>query len=138
MNDLRLRGCDKIVVVRDQDRDAEADIRAALESQGKPPLPAIVCIPVEELEAWFLCDPVVLHAVSGRKTKGHSNPHLVSDPKGELIRMSRDAQRRPRYSTNDNAQLAQLLNIDLCRKTCPSFVNNAAGQTWHAPSSYGA
>ena len=51
----------------------------------------------------------------------HPSPHLIPRPKERLISLSRGANQRPRYSTNDNAALAEKLNLELCAKRCPSF-----------------
>lgn len=35
--------------------------------------------------------------------------------------LSIGSNRKPRYSTNDNASLAEKLDLELCKKRCPSF-----------------
>ena len=35
--------------------------------------------------------------------------------------MSRGADKRPRYSENDNHKLAEVLDVAECRRKCPAF-----------------
>ena len=125
------KGCSAAVIVHDLDRDPanhqlknEAALRQELEGIECPSgLKRLVCIPVEELEAWFWADPAVIAKVGGSKGKPHQNPHLLARPKEALIALSRDAGGKPRYSTNDNPKLAALLDTDLCGKRCQSFAD---------------
>jgi Domain of unknown function (DUF4276) len=82
-----------------------------------------ICIPVEELEAWFWSDPDVVRYVGQGKGEAKVNPHLIIKPKEELIKLSLGANKRPRYSTNMNVELAEILNLELCATRCPSFKN---------------
>jgi Domain of unknown function (DUF4276) len=84
-------------------------------------LERLVCIPVEELEAWFWSDPAVVREVGRGRGDAHSSPHLIKRPKEALARLSIGANRKPRYSTNDNAKLAEKLDLALCAKRCSSF-----------------
>ncbi len=122
MNDLVRDGCTKLIVVRDRDVRTERSIREELEKHP-PPIAATVCIPVEELEAWFWCDPAVLRRVAPEhpNLKAHPNPHLIKSPKEKLEALSVDARKRPRYSPADNASLAETLGLDLCTAKCASF-----------------
>ncbi|MFO0643858.1 MAG: DUF4276 family protein [Polyangiaceae bacterium] len=122
MADLVLQGCTKLIVVRDRDARTEASIRQELQKHP-PPAAATVCIPVEELEAWFWSDLHVLRLVApdARNLKAPANPHLVKSPKEKLEALSVDARRRPRYSNSDNARLAETLGLDVCAAKCPSF-----------------
>lgn len=122
-------GCRRLVILHDLDRNPannalndEAKLRQALESIPVPKgVLRVVCIPVEEVEAWFWSDPTTVRAVGRDRGDASPSPHLIRQPKEALIRLSRDAGGRPRYSTNDNPELAKLLDLDLCAKRCPSF-----------------
>jgi Domain of unknown function (DUF4276) len=122
MYDLFLDGCTKLIVVRDRDRRTDADIRRELERTA-PPTAATVCVPVEEIEAWFWCDIAVLREVAPKhpNLRAHPNPHQIKSPKEKLEALSADSRKRPRYSTSDNAALAEILGLDLCARACPSF-----------------
>jgi len=80
-----------------------------------------ICIPIEELEAWFWSDPEVIKYIGRGKGKAEANPHKISKPKEKLIKLSEGGNRKPRYSTNMNAELADMLNLELCADRCPAF-----------------
>lgn len=125
------RGCTAAIVVHDLDRDPangmlndERRLRAELELIECPPsLKRHICIPVEELEAWFWSDQAILDEVAGvkGKAKAAAQPELVRQPKEQLIRLSRDGGKKPRYSTNENVNLATSLNLNVCAGRCRSF-----------------
>ena len=129
MADLGREGCSAVIIVHDLDRDSqtgrlrdEGALRARLE-QLQPPrgVSRYICIPVEELEAWFWADEKVLCQVARGPVKAQTRPETLRQPKEELMRRSRDAGNKPRYATNDNPRLALHLDIELCAKRCPSF-----------------
>lgn len=115
-------GCAAAILVHDLDRNDEATLRAELAQIEVPAgLWRHICIPVEELEAWFWSDPKVVQIVGRGEGKDHPSPHLIKSPKEALIRLSRGAGKKPRYSTNDNPNLAKELDLALCAKRCPAF-----------------
>ena len=129
MRSMVKEGCSAAVIVHDLDRNPDngelndlGALRALLERTAVPAgFYRLICIPVEELEAWFWSDPALVSEV-GRGTGKHSeSPHLIRKPKEALIRLSIGSNRRPRYSTNDNASLAEKLDLVLCAKRCRAF-----------------
>jgi hypothetical protein len=117
-------GCDGVVVVHDLDRSPTGDLNdeAALRQRlSKVAGQALICVPIEELEAWFWSDPAVLAQVGGHACAAHANPHKLRSPKEELRRLSRRGGARPRYATADNPRLAESLDLDLCASRCPAF-----------------
>ena len=127
---LSSEGCNIFIVVHDLDRNPqngslnnEQALRSKLEelSSEIESLKKHICIPIEELEAWFWSDPEVIKYLGGEKGKAHPNPHEIKSPKEKLIELSVGENRKPRYSTNDNDKLATMLNLDLCSKKCSSF-----------------
>jgi hypothetical protein len=126
-------GCNAFIIVHDLDRNPqnsslndEAKLRETLEVSAST-LKGInkhhICIPVEELEAWFWSDPDVVKHVGRGKGEAKANPHLIMRPKEELIKLSIGENRKPRYSTNMNVELAERLNLELCSERCSSFKN---------------
>jgi hypothetical protein len=125
------KGCGAVVLVHDLDRDPvnrqlrdERALRATLEAIECPAgVRRLICIPVEEIEAWFWSDQDLLDEVVGVKGKAKAahQPELIVQPKEKLIRLSRDAGRRPRYSRIVNKDLAKKLNLDVCAQRCRSF-----------------
>ena len=127
---LSKEGCNAFVIIHDLDRNPqnnslndEAKLRETLEAAASE-IQAInkhICIPIEELEAWFWSDPDVVKHIGRGKGEAKANPHLITKPKEQLIKLSSDERRRPRYSTNMNVELAEKLNLELCSARCPSF-----------------
>ena len=127
---LSNEGCNAFIIVHDLDRNPangslndEAKLRTNLEKSitnfGK--ITKHICIPIEELEAWFWSDPTVIQHLGGQKAKAHPNPQSITKPKEKLIELSKGENRKPRYSTNDNARLAKMLDFDICSQRCSSF-----------------
>jgi hypothetical protein len=127
---LSKEGCNAFIIVHDLDRNPqnntlndEAKLRKTLEAAASEirGIHRHICIPVEELEAWFWSDPDVIKHIGRGKGEAKANPHLVSKPKEQLIKLSVGENRKPRYSTNMNVELAEMLNLDLCSDRCSSF-----------------
>jgi hypothetical protein len=123
-------GCNVFVIIHDLDRNPEngilndeVQLRQILEKSASDIKQSArhICIPIEELEAWFWSDPKVIEYIGKGKRKASVNPHSLAKPKEELIKLSRDEKRRPRYSTNMNAELAEKLDLELCAQRCASF-----------------
>ena len=129
LREAEREGCTGAVLLHDLDRNPangelndEGALRRELEAIDVPSgLPRLICIPVEELEAWFWADPAVIREVGRGKGEAHPSPHSIKRPKEALIKLSIGSNRKPRYSTNDNASLAEKLDLELCQKRCPSF-----------------
>ncbi|WP_437951844.1 DUF4276 family protein [Sorangium sp. So ce296] len=129
MAELRDKGCGAIVLVHDLDRNPangqlndEAGLRAGLESISVPSgVLRLICIPVEELEAWFWADQRVLDLVGKGVGRAVVSPENVRKPKEALRDLSWKAHYKPVYSTNDNWRLAEYLDIELCARKCRSF-----------------
>ncbi|TYQ31113.1 DUF4276 family protein [Pseudanabaena sp. UWO310] len=120
--------CNAYVIVHDLDRqngclNDESTLRASLEKSiiGLKGINRHICIPIEELEAWFWSDLKVVKFVGQGKGKAHANPQQIEKPKEKLIKLSAEDNRKPRYSTNMNAKLASILDIEECSKRCSSF-----------------
>jgi Domain of unknown function (DUF4276) len=125
-------GCNAFIIIHDLDRNPqnnslndEAKLRKTLEEAASEvkSINKHICIPIEELEAWFWSDPDVIKYVGRGKGEAKLNPHLIIKPKEQLIKLSTGENRKPRYSTNMNVELAEMLNLELCSDRCPSFKN---------------
>lgn len=121
--------CNALVLVHDLDRDPrngqlrdESQLRQTLTKIAAPAgLVPHICIPVEELEAWFFASERVLHEICRAPRSAHPSPHTIVRPKEELMKLSLGANRKPRHSTNDNRRYAELLELDACERRCPAF-----------------
>jgi hypothetical protein len=130
LNDLSSKGCNVFIIVHDLDRDRqngclndETKLRSILEALTSKVSNKHICIPIEEIEAWFWADPEIIKSIGRSTGKAHPNPHLIKSPKEELERLSKSNNSKPRYSNNMNTELAKKLNLELCSKRCPSFKN---------------
>ncbi|MCY1073452.1 DUF4276 family protein [Archangium lansingense] len=122
-------GCTAVIVLHDLDRNPANNALNAIDKLYRDlekvcsgsGVVHFICIPVEEIEAWFWADEKVVKRVGRGEGKAHPNPEAISRPKEGLIRLSRGANKKPLYSTNENVKLAELLSLDICREKCPSF-----------------
>lgn len=123
-------GCDAFIIVHDLDRNPEnralndeRRLRSTLEALSAkiPAAKKHICIPIEELEAWFWADQKVIEYIGSGKGKAHPNPQWIEKPKEKLIKLSANEKRKPRYSTNMNSELAEILDLDICSERCSSF-----------------
>lgn len=130
INTLLNKGCNAFIIVHDLDRNPangslkdEATLRTDLEKliAKFDKIKKYICIPIEELEAWFWSDPTVIQDLGGQKAKAHPNPESIIKPKEKLIELSKGKNRKTRYSTNENSRLAKMLDLDICSQRCPSF-----------------
>jgi Domain of unknown function (DUF4276) len=125
---LSKAGCNAFIIVHDLDRNPENDslndegkLRKTLEASSSDVTNKCICIPIEEIEAWFWSDQEVVHHIGQGKGNARANPHLISQPKEKLIELSKGENRKPRYSTNMNVELAEMLDLEICAERCPSF-----------------
>ncbi|HRI66350.1 MAG TPA: DUF4276 family protein [Polyangium sp.] len=131
MAEMMESGCQAVIIVHDLDRSPqngqlnnEMLRRAELENVPVPQgLQRHICIPIEELEAWFWADEetVKLATHGNAHAHAHASPHLLAKPKEQFERLSRGANGKSRYNTNKNPELAEKLNLAICEKRCPSF-----------------
>ncbi|MCH7826355.1 MAG: DUF4276 family protein [Bacteroidetes bacterium] len=125
--DLHKRGCNMLILVHDLDRNDLLKLRVSLEDILAPsPLKYnFVCIPIEEIEAWFLSDPEGIKTLFSlkRKPKIKGNPEAISSPKEKLqdyIYFLSDKS-KIYLNTKHNALLAEKLSLLMMRKKCRSF-----------------
>lgn len=122
LRELSARGCRIVILMHDRDRHDERELRKKLSAYQVPSsVEYHVCIPVEEIEAWFFSCEKALQFICGDRELPQELPHLVRDPKERLIEASRAVPGRPRYSPNDGARIAEVLQLDVCAKRCPAF-----------------
>jgi Domain of unknown function (DUF4276) len=125
---LAKAGCNAFIIVHDLDRNPENDalndevkLRKILETNSSDVTNKCICIPIEEIEAWFWSDQEVVYHIGQGKGNAKANPHLISQPKEKLIELSKGENRKPRYSTNMNVELAEMIDLEICADRCPSF-----------------
>lgn len=126
IRELSREGCEAIILVHDLDRNPvtealndEVVLRREFDRIAGAGL-RHVCIPVEEIEAWFWCDQVVLDSLGRGNGKAHPNPHKISRPK-EMLRRLALKGRGKAYATTESAALAEVLDLQRCTACCPAF-----------------
>lgn len=82
-----------------------------------------IVIPIQELEAWILADiQKVSKVISGWAPEDIKSPELINSPKEYLEKLSRAANKKPRYShATHNERVAEHLDLEKVNKKCPSF-----------------
>jgi hypothetical protein len=131
MAELADDGCSALVLVHDLDRNPannmlnnEAELRRLIARATAPAgLRPHICIPIEELEAWFWSDPEILERIAPGLGRAQASPapHTIQKPKEKLWHLSARAHRNARYTPQFNRELARSLNLDLCAQRCPAF-----------------
>lgn len=128
--DLLIRkGCDLIILVHDLDRNNLKVLRNELEqlvnkSNAKN---KIVCIPIEEIEGWFLSDPEGIKNIFSldRKPKVNGKPESIKSPKEKLEDFVYSCSNKSKIylNTKHNDLLSANLDLDLISDKCTSFKN---------------
>lgn len=124
---LRDRGCGLLIVIHDLDRRGISQVRREIEDALAPcPIDNyLICIPVEEMEAWWLADPLAIRKALGLdrtpQVKGH--PEAIPSPKERIGVLVRTCSRKRKIfvNTEHNAAIASELDFDKAKK-CKSFV----------------
>lgn len=124
------QGCSAFIIMHDLDRGSTTkklndkallmrELEQIVDSTGVDL--RFICIPVEELEAWFWSDQAVLDKVAGDNTaKAHHHPHMIDDPKSKLERLSYK-NGKAQHSSNQNKELVGILDINVCAQRCLEF-----------------
>lgn len=122
---LKQRGCLFLVVLHDLDKRNELELRASLEGEIEVQSfhGSVVLIPIEEIEAWLLCDPEALKTVFRMQSLPTIpiQPEGISSPKEFLAELVTRNSKSHYLNTIHNQKVAAELTLDLLRIRCPSF-----------------
>jgi hypothetical protein len=124
---LKLRGCNALIIVHDLDENNLHELYNYLQESISPcPFKKyFICIPVKELEAWFLSDPEAIQKTFGLQKKPNIKglPETINSPKEYLEDLVyRYSDKRSYINTTHNAKISEHTSLDLLKKKCPSFV----------------
>jgi Domain of unknown function (DUF4276) len=123
-NALLQRGCTCLVVLHDLDDRQEQELRTSLEASisNVSFSHSIVIIPIEELEAWLLCDAAALKHVFNmqRKPKVPANPEDTPSPKEFLTQLIARHSKTKYLNTVHNHKIAAQMELSTLTR-CPSF-----------------
>ncbi len=125
-NQLKAKGCCALIVIHDRDRNDLRQLQNAISTALRPnPFQkSLICIPVEELEAWLLSDPAAIQRALSlpSKPKVSGMPEQISSPKEYLQRIVHVASRGEQIYLNTvhNERICSELDIENAN-ACPSF-----------------
>jgi len=126
--DLKKRGCSRLILIHDLDRkDLNCLKQKIMESLNPCPIKLhLICIPIEEFEAWLLSDPEAIKTSMNLKATPNvkSPPETINSPKehlGELIRRASGGE-KIYINTDHNTRICEALSIYRTLNRCPSFV----------------
>lgn len=124
---LKIKGCHSLILIHDLDKKDLDELRKDL-MEVLLPCPInkyLICIPIEEIEAWWLSDPegikTALNLTTVPNVRG--NPQNISSPKEHLSTLVKRCSKNTRVfiNTKHNERIAATLNIAKIMK-CPSFI----------------
>ncbi len=124
---LLTKGCTRIIMVHDRDRNNAEQLREQLEEvlASAPQATKVVVVPEEELEAWLLSDTeAIKKAMNLQKSiKTVHHPEAIDSPK-EYIRdqiYNKSSKKVQYVNSVHNKLIAEEIDIQLVIKKCPSF-----------------
>ncbi len=124
--EMAMKGCNLLVIVHDLDKNDLNILRKDLESRLKdsPIANRYVCVPVQELEAWFLADPESIQKAFGFRKAIRSSglPETIVDPKEKLEAIVYSySDKTMLYTTVRGKDIALHTDIDKVRGRAASF-----------------
>ncbi len=124
---LYKQGCSSLIIVHDSDNNPSQFIFNKISSALGSCLFSrfLICIPVQELEAWLLSDPLgIMKAMKLKKVpKIDGEPETINSPKEYLGRVIEKASEKTRIyiNTQHNEVISQFVSIAAIQKKCPAF-----------------
>lgn len=124
---LNKKGCNMVILVHDLDRHNFTALHKELTDLIKksPAKYNFICIPIEEIEGWFLSDTEGIKDSFSlkREPKISGSPELVSSPKEKLNELiySCSGKSKRYLNTKHNSILAENVSLVKMKKKCKSF-----------------
>ena len=125
-NELQVKGCNMLILIHDLDTNDLDELKTLLKQKMKYSTISnrYVCIPIKELEAWFLADPNGIkqsYGIAGL-IKIDGMPENINNPK-EMLRdkIYTASGRRIEFVTKHNSKIAKCISLDTVKNKCPTF-----------------
>ena len=120
------RGCNVLILVQDLDRNDLNVLKCELNKILKKSsiTTRLVCIPIEELEAWLLSDKKGLKDTFNLKRSPNfkGKPETIKSPKEKLRNaIYTCSNKNVMYITKHNQRIAENISVEKIIKNCPSF-----------------
>jgi hypothetical protein len=121
------KGCKYLLLVHDLDQRNYRELYKTLVTVISASIipDNIICIPVQEIEAWFLSDEAAILAfchASRLSRKIPANPENIDSPKEYLRKLIYDTSKNKiSFIEIMNQKLADFVNIEQIIAKCPSF-----------------
>lgn len=123
-HDLIRRGCSHLIVMHDLDNNDEDELRKELEdSVGSIAFTGhVILIPIYEIEAWLLSDPLALKQTFGmnKTPEVPAHPETVRNPKEHLRDIVWKYCKKQYINTIHNRKIARMIRVEKL-SVCSSF-----------------
>jgi hypothetical protein len=124
---LSQKKCSVLILVHDLDANNLKDLRKRIQDSLDPcPIAKhLICIPVQEIEAWLLSDADAIKESMNlsKRPKVDGPPENIDSPKEYLEKLvyKTSGGEKIYLNTKHNAKIAEIVSIDKANKLCPSF-----------------
>ena len=124
---FKAQGCTSLILLHDLDRNNKTSLLKKLNESLLPsPIEKyLICIPIEELEAWLLSDANAIKQVFNinQNISLPANPETTNSPKeflGKFVR--KETNKKVDYiNTRHNLKIAEIIDISLIFDKCSTF-----------------
>ncbi len=124
---LSQKKCSILILVHDLDTNELNGLRRKIRNalQPCPIVKYLICIPVQEIEAWLLSDADAIKESMNLPKRPNivGLPENINSPKEYLEKIIYKTSEGEKIylNTKHNVKIAEMLSIDMANRLCPSF-----------------